>query len=77
MFVLTDNICPSTGYLPAILFTFMYLNSVPLVVIRKLLYNFHNKFMYELFSPSPLESLLLTQNDLLIEICGEQSHLSG
>jgi hypothetical protein len=73
MFVLTDRICPSTGYLPAIIFSFMYLNSVSFVVIRKLLYNLHDWFMYELFSPSPLESHLLAQNDLLIKICGQQS----
>ena len=70
MFVLTDRICPSTGYLPTILFPLMYLNSVPFVVIWKLFYNFHDKFIYELFSPSPLESPLLDQNDLLIKIYG-------
>jgi len=48
----------------------MYLNSVPFVVIRKLLYNFHDDFMYEPFSPLPLESPLLAQNVLLTKICG-------
>jgi hypothetical protein len=47
------------------------------IPFMKLLYNFHDKFMYKLFSPSPLESLFLAQNDVLFRICGWQSHLNG